>query len=74
MKFRVLGCRGDWLQVINARHGNVWIDKWCGARKAAAARLATKVSGSDDHPSGNWMIAAGQPATPEGNLPGSFFG
>ncbi len=30
MKFRVLGCRGDWLQVINARHGNVWIDKWCG--------------------------------------------
>jgi hypothetical protein len=29
MKFRVLGCRGDWLQVINARHGNVWIDKWC---------------------------------------------
>ena len=30
VKFRVLGCRGDWLQVINARHGNVWIDKWCG--------------------------------------------
>ncbi|MBM3649630.1 MAG: hypothetical protein FJX11_17765 [Alphaproteobacteria bacterium] len=29
MKFRVLGCRGGWLQVINARHGNVWIDKWC---------------------------------------------
>lgn len=29
MKFRVLGCRGSWLQVINARHGNVWIDKWC---------------------------------------------
>jgi hypothetical protein len=29
VKFRVLGCRGDWLQVINARHGNVWIDKWC---------------------------------------------
>ena len=29
MKFRVLGCRGDLLQVINARHGNVWIDKWC---------------------------------------------
>ena len=29
MKFRVLGCRGAWLQVINARHGNVWIDKWC---------------------------------------------
>jgi len=29
MKFRVLGCRGDFLQVINARHGNVWIDKWC---------------------------------------------
>ena len=29
MKFRVLGCRGPWLQVVNARHGNVWIDKWC---------------------------------------------
>lgn len=29
MKFRVLGCRGNRLQVINARHGNVWIDKWC---------------------------------------------
>lgn len=29
MRFRVLGCRGEWLQVINARHGNVWIDKWC---------------------------------------------
>jgi hypothetical protein len=29
-KFRVLGCRGDLLQVINAQHGNVWIDRWCG--------------------------------------------
>ena len=29
MKFRVLGCRGEWLQVINARRGNVWIDRWC---------------------------------------------
>ena len=29
MKFRVLGCRGSWLQVVNARHGNIWIDKWC---------------------------------------------
>lgn len=29
MTFRVLGCRGGWLQVINARYGNVWIDKWC---------------------------------------------
>jgi hypothetical protein len=28
-KFRVLGCRGEMLQVINADHGNVWIDKWC---------------------------------------------
>ena len=28
-RFRVLGCRGDWLQVINERHGNTWIDKWC---------------------------------------------
>lgn len=26
--FRVLGCRGSWLQVINARNGSVWIDKW----------------------------------------------
>lgn len=30
MKFRVLGCRGAWLHVINARHGSVWIDRWCG--------------------------------------------
>ena len=29
VKFRVLGCRGAWLQVINARDGNIWIDKWC---------------------------------------------
>ena len=29
MKFRVLGCRGEWLQVINATKGNVWIDRWC---------------------------------------------
>jgi hypothetical protein len=29
IKFRVLGCRGSWLQVVNARHGNIWIDKWC---------------------------------------------
>jgi hypothetical protein len=29
MKFRVLGCRGAWLQVVNARLGHVWIDKWC---------------------------------------------
>ena len=28
-QFRVLGCRGEWLQVINERHGNTWIDKWC---------------------------------------------
>lgn len=28
-RFRVLGCRGDWMQVISARHGNVWIDRWC---------------------------------------------
>jgi Bacterial SH3 domain. len=25
--FRVLGCRGRWLQVIDARNGAVWIDK-----------------------------------------------
>lgn len=29
MRFRVLGCRGSWLQVIDARHGTVWIDRWC---------------------------------------------
>jgi len=29
MKFRVLGCRGTRLQVVNARLGHVWIDKWC---------------------------------------------
>ena len=23
------GCRGEWLQVINAAKGNVWIDRWC---------------------------------------------
>jgi len=25
--FRVLGCRGSWLHVVNARTGAVWIDK-----------------------------------------------
>ncbi len=29
MKFRVLGCRGTKLQVVNAHLGHVWIDKWC---------------------------------------------
>jgi hypothetical protein len=29
MQFRMLGCRGEWLQVINAEKGNVWIDRWC---------------------------------------------
>jgi hypothetical protein len=28
-KFRVLGCRDDLLQVINAKEGDVWIDRWC---------------------------------------------
>jgi hypothetical protein len=28
-RLRVLGCRGNWLQVISARTGNAWIDKWC---------------------------------------------
>jgi hypothetical protein len=27
--FRVLGCRGELLQVINASQGNIWIDRWC---------------------------------------------
>jgi hypothetical protein len=35
-KFRVLGCRGELLQVINATQGNTWIDKWCS--KAAGCR------------------------------------
>lgn len=39
VKFRVLGCRGAWLQVINARDGNVWIDKWC-ARPDEGCRAA----------------------------------
>ena len=26
--FRVLGCRGEFLHVINAQQGNVWIDHW----------------------------------------------
>jgi len=29
LQFRVLGCRGSWLQVINAEKGNIWIDRWC---------------------------------------------
>jgi len=28
-KFRVLSCHDDLLQVINAKQGNVWIDRWC---------------------------------------------
>jgi hypothetical protein len=36
MKFRVLGCRGEWLQVINASQGNTWIDRWCS--KAGGCR------------------------------------
>jgi hypothetical protein len=28
-KFRVVGCSGDLLRVINAKRGNVWIDRWC---------------------------------------------
>ena len=33
VNFRVLGCRGDWLQVINARDGNIWINRWCARRE-----------------------------------------
>lgn len=29
MQFRVLGCKGAFLQVINADKGNVWLDRWC---------------------------------------------
>jgi hypothetical protein len=36
-QFRVLGCRGEWLQVINEAHGNTWIDKWC-AREEGCRR------------------------------------
>ncbi len=32
-KFRVLGCRGDWLQVINSTSGNIWIDRWCAKQE-----------------------------------------
>ena len=28
-QFRVLGCKGEFLQVINADKGNVWLDRWC---------------------------------------------
>ncbi len=27
--FRILGCRGTLLQVINAKEGDIWIDRWC---------------------------------------------
>ncbi len=37
-KFRVLACRGEWLQVINARHGNVWIDRWCSGDEGCRSR------------------------------------
>jgi hypothetical protein len=33
LQFRVLGCRGEWLQVINAEKGNVWIDRWCSTEE-----------------------------------------
>jgi hypothetical protein len=29
VQFRVLGCKGEFLQVINADKGNVWINRWC---------------------------------------------
>jgi len=35
-KFRLLGCNGDLLQVINSRQGGIWIDR-CAPRKRAAA-------------------------------------
>jgi len=37
MKFRVLGCRGEWLQVINASQGNTWIDRWCSKAEGCHA-------------------------------------
>jgi hypothetical protein len=33
-KFRVLGCSGELLRVINARRGNVWIDRWCATGRS----------------------------------------
>jgi len=33
MQFRVLGCKGEFLQVINADKGNVWLDRWCAKRE-----------------------------------------
>ncbi len=33
-KFRLLGCRGGLLQVINAQEGNIWIDRWCGTGRS----------------------------------------
>ena len=32
-QFRVLGCKGEFLQVINADKGNVWLDRWCARRE-----------------------------------------
>jgi hypothetical protein len=32
-QFRVLGCKGEYLQVINADKGNVWLDRWCAKRE-----------------------------------------
>ena len=32
-QFRVLGCKGEFLQVINAAKGNVWLDHWCAKRE-----------------------------------------
>jgi hypothetical protein len=37
VRFRVLGCKGEYLQVINADKGNVWIDRWC-AREEGCRR------------------------------------
>jgi hypothetical protein len=36
LQFRVLGCRGEWLQVINAEKGNMWIDRWCAKEEGCA--------------------------------------
>ena len=59
MKFRVLGCRGDWLQVINARHGNVWIDQLVRrARRAAAGSCNDSLRGRRVALLGIWIDAS----------------
>lgn len=36
VQFRVLGCKGEFLQVINADKGNVWVNRWCAKPEGCA--------------------------------------